>query len=172
RRERSLQVGIPRLQPVAGENLRALCLHLRAYRASHALAAYAAAGVAGSDPFKSGFRAFSLSLAKTFVPFAFIYAPIVLLMPWLLDPKVDFDWPWFIQCAFTLWLGVMAMGATVVGYFGGGRINYFERFLLAAATILLIIPGTTSDVIGMVILAGVFVKQVLKSRAGKKAAAP
>jgi TRAP-type uncharacterized transport system fused permease subunit len=135
-----------------------------------ALAAYAAAGVAGSDPFRTGFRAFSLSLAKTFVPFAFIYAPIVLLMPWLLDPKVDFDWPWFIQCAFTLWLGVMAMGATVVGYFGGSRLNYFERFLLAAATILLIIPGTTTDVMGMVIMAGVFVKQILKSRRNKKPA--
>ncbi len=136
-----------------------------------ALAAYAAAGVAGSDPFRTGFRAFSLSLAKTFVPFAFIYAPIVLLMPWLLDPKVDFDWPWFIQCAFTLWLGVMAMGATVVGYLGGSRLNYFERFLLAAATILLIIPGTTSDVMGMVIMAGVFVKQILKSRKVKRGAA-
>jgi len=133
-----------------------------------ALAAYAAAGVAGSDPFRTGFRAFSLSLAKTFVPFAFIYAPIVLLMPWLLDPKEIFDWLWFIQCAFTLWLGVMAMGATVVGYLGGGRLNYFERFLLGTATILLIIPGTTTDIMGMVILAGIFVKQVLKSRLAKK----
>ena len=136
-----------------------------------ALAAYAAAGVAGSDPFRTGFRAFSLSLAKTFVPFAFIYAPIVLLMPWLLDPTVEFDWPWFIQCAFTLFLGVMAMGATVVGYLGGSRLNYFERFLLAASTILLIIPGTTTDIMGMVILAGVFVKQILKSRKVKKKAA-
>jgi TRAP-type uncharacterized transport system fused permease subunit len=136
-----------------------------------ALAAYAAAGVAGSDPFRTGFRAFSLSLAKTFVPFAFVYAPIVLLMPWLLDPTVDFDWPWFIQCAFTLFLGVMAMGATVVGYLGGSRLNYFERFLLAASTILLIIPGTTTDVMGMVILSGIFVKQVLKSRKMKREAA-
>ena len=86
-----------------------------------ALAAYAAAGVAGSDPFKTGFRAFSLSLAKTFVPFAFIYAPIVLLMPWLLDPNVEFEFLWFIQCAITLFIGVMALGATVIGYIGGGN---------------------------------------------------
>ena len=126
--------------------------------------------MAGSDPFRTGFRAFSLSLAKTFVPFAFIYAPIVLLMPWLLDPSVTFDWLWFIQCAFTLWLGVLAMGAVVVGYLGGGRLNFFERFLLGVATILLIIPGTTTDIMGMVILAGIFVKQVLISRAKKKKA--
>jgi TRAP-type uncharacterized transport system fused permease subunit len=65
----------------------------------------------------------------------------------------------------------MAMGATVVGYLGGGRLNFFERVLLAASTILLIIPGTTTDIMGMVILAGVFVKQVLKSRKVNKATA-
>jgi TRAP-type uncharacterized transport system fused permease subunit len=64
----------------------------------------------------------------------------------------------------------MAMGAAVVGYLGGGRLNYFERFLMGAATILLIIPGTTTDIMGMVILAGIFVKQVLISRAKKKKA--
>jgi len=136
-----------------------------------ALAAYAAAGVAGSDPFRSGFRAFSLSLAKTFVPFAFIYAPIVLLMPWLLNPGVTFDWIWFIQCAFTLWLGVVALGATVVGFFGDGRLNILERFLMGVAALLLIIPGTTTDIMGMVMIAGIFVKQVVKSRLAKKKAA-
>ena len=136
-----------------------------------ALAAYAAAGVAGSDPFRSGFRAFSLSLAKTVVPFAFIYAPIVLLMPWLLNPGVAFDWIWFIQCAFTLWLGVVALGATVVGFFGDGRLNILERFLMGVAALLLIIPGTTTDIMGMVIIAGIFVKQVLKARLAKKKAA-
>jgi TRAP-type uncharacterized transport system fused permease subunit len=135
-----------------------------------ALAAYAAAGVAGSDPFRTGFRAFSLSLAKTFVPFAFIYAPIVLLMPWLLNPGIAFDWLWFIQCAFTLWLGVVSLGATVVGYFGGGRVNIIERILMGMATILLIIPGTATDIMGMVIMAGIFIKQVLKSRLEKKKA--
>jgi UPF0716 family protein affecting phage T7 exclusion len=42
---------------------------------------------------------------------------------------------------------------------------------LAASTILLIIPGTTTDVMGMVILSGIFVKQVLKSRKMKREAA-
>ena len=133
-----------------------------------ALAAYAAAGVAGSDPFRSGFRAFSLSLAKTFVPFAFIYAPIVLLMPWLLKPSETFDWLWFSQCAFTLWLGVVSVGVTVVGYFGGGTLNAFERILMGSAAILLIIPGTTTDIMGMVLMAILFIKQVLKQRLQKK----
>ncbi|MCX7634869.1 MAG: TRAP transporter fused permease subunit [Syntrophales bacterium] len=121
-----------------------------------ALAAYAAAGVAGSDPFRSGFRAFSLSLAKTLVPFAFIYAPIVLLMPWLLDPKAGFDFLWFIQCAFSLFCGVVALGATVVGYVPGGRISVLERIALAVSSLLLIIPGTTTDIIGLVMIVAIF----------------
>jgi TRAP-type uncharacterized transport system fused permease subunit len=133
-----------------------------------ALAAYAAAGIAGSDPFKTGFRAFSLSSAKACVPFAFIYAPIVLLMPWLLNPNVPFDAPWFILCAVSMVLGVMALGATVVGYIGGGRLNFLERIIMGTASLLLIIPGITSDIVGALLFAGLFVKQLIKSRREKK----
>jgi TRAP-type uncharacterized transport system fused permease subunit len=56
-----------------------------------ALAAFAAAGISGADPFKTGFTAFNLSMAKVFFPFAFIYSPLVLLMPRLLDPTASFD---------------------------------------------------------------------------------
>jgi TRAP-type uncharacterized transport system fused permease subunit len=133
-----------------------------------ALAAYATAGVAGSDPFRTGFRAFSLSLAKIFVPFAFIYAPIVLLMPWLVNPGQTFDWLWFIQAAFTLWLGIVAVGATVVGYIGGSTLNFFERTLMGVASLMLIIPGSTTDIVGVVLLVGLFMTQVIKSRLAKK----
>jgi len=40
-----------------------------------ALAAYAAAGMAGSDPFKTGNTAFRLGLAKALVPFVFVFSP-------------------------------------------------------------------------------------------------
>jgi TRAP-type uncharacterized transport system fused permease subunit len=133
-----------------------------------ALAAYAAAGIAGSDPFRTGFRAFSLSLAKTFVPFAFIYAPIVLLMPWLLSPDMPFDFPGFGQAAITLLLGVMALGATVVGYLGGSNLHPVERIFMGLASLMLIIPGTTTDILGAVVMTAIFVKQVLKNRGRKR----
>jgi len=136
-----------------------------------ALAAYAAAGVAGSDPFKTGFRAFSLSSAKACVPFAFIYAPAVLLMPWLVDPTADFDWFWFAQCAVTLILGVSALGATVVGYIGGGLLHWFPRFLMGLSALLLIIPGTETDIMGAVLYVALVVWQVLKYRKIKTKAA-
>ncbi len=132
-----------------------------------ALAAYAAAGIAGSDPFRTGFRAFSLSSAKACVPFAFIYAPAVLLMPWLVDPAIDFDWLWFAQCAATLLLGVSALGATVVGYIGGGPLHWLPRTFMGLSALLLIIPGTETDIMGAVLYVALVVWQVLKYRKTK-----
>ena len=45
-----------------------------------ALAAYAAAGMAGSDPFKTGNTAFRLGLGKALVPFVFVFAPSLLIV--------------------------------------------------------------------------------------------
>jgi TRAP-type uncharacterized transport system fused permease subunit len=133
-----------------------------------ALAAYAAAGVAGSDPFKTGFRAFSLSSAKACVPFAFVYSPAVLLMPWLVDPSAPFDWFWFAQCAATLLIGVSALGATVVGYIGGGPLHWFARIFMGISALCLIIPGTATDIAGAVLYTGIVVWQVMKFRKAPK----
>ena len=43
-----------------------------------ALAAYAASGIAGSDPNKTGFTAFRLGLAAYIIPFLFVYSPQLL----------------------------------------------------------------------------------------------
>ena len=45
-----------------------------------ALAAYAAAGMAGADPFKTGNTAFRLGLGKVLVPFVFVFSPSLLLV--------------------------------------------------------------------------------------------
>ncbi len=45
-----------------------------------ALAAYAAAGIAGSNPFTTGNTTFRLGIAKALVPFVFVYSPSLLLV--------------------------------------------------------------------------------------------
>ena len=45
-----------------------------------ALAAYAASGIAKSNPFQTGNTAFRLGIAKALVPFVFIYSPSLLLI--------------------------------------------------------------------------------------------
>ena len=56
-----------------------------------ALAAYAAAGMAGSDPFKTGNTAFRLGLGKVLVPFVFVFSPSLLLV------TQGFTWTEFVD---------------------------------------------------------------------------
>ena len=56
-----------------------------------ALAAYAAAGIAGSEPMRTGLTAFRLSMGKALVPFMFVYTPSLLFL--------DFQWPAFLSGA-------------------------------------------------------------------------
>ncbi len=56
------------------------------------LAAFAAAGIAGSEPMRTGMTAFRLSTGKATVPFMFVYAPSLLF--------IDFAWDRF-TVAFT-----------------------------------------------------------------------
>ena len=96
-----------------------------------AVAAYAAAGVAKSAAFQTGIEAFSLSLNKAIVPFAFILSPgIVLLRRQPGDLPVgdqfrvvtlaDFADPAFavfdvLIPVLGVFIGVVALAATVIG---------------------------------------------------------
>ncbi|MCP4748898.1 MAG: TRAP transporter permease [Desulfobacteraceae bacterium] len=123
-----------------------------------ALAGYAAAGISGGDPFKTGFMSFALSSAKLYVPFAFVYSPIILWMPWILDPNVSFNLLEFLVVFSGVVLGVMALGATIIGYLSD-KSTPLERLGTTAATLLLLIHGFTTSLIGFGILAGVYFVQ-------------
>ncbi len=119
-----------------------------------ALAAFAGAGLAGSDPFKTGVIATSLSSSKYVVPFVWIYSPIFILVPWLLDPKASFDFLQYAEVVFFTFVGVTAMGGAWRGYL----IDHCTRLEKAAALIgalLMFIPGIPSSLLGMSIVAGV-----------------
>ena len=75
-----------------------------------ALAAYAAAGMANADPFRTGNTAFRLGLGKVLVPFVFVFSPSLLLVAkgftW-----TDF-WLAFIGCI----AGITCLGAAITGW--------------------------------------------------------
>jgi len=123
-----------------------------------ALAAYAASGISGGDPFRTGFTAFSLSMAKVYVPFVFVYSPIILWLPALLDPSVSFDYLRFAQVFITLVVGVVALGATVIGYLRD-KSTALERLLTGIAAFCLFASEGYTDVVGMVLLTFVFIMQ-------------
>lgn len=75
-----------------------------------ALAAFAAAGIARSEPMRTGMTAFRLSMGKALVPFAFVYTPALLF--------IDFSWGAFLLAAFSSLVAIAGLGAAYTGYFG------------------------------------------------------
>jgi len=117
-----------------------------------AVAAYAASGVAKSDPFETGVQAFSLSLNKAIVPFAFVLSPGIVLLRGvgtgqevhvlsLADvADLGFFVPQVVVPIVCVFVGVVALGATVIGYFYQ-EVSGVERAAFAVSAFLLMAPG-------------------------------
>ncbi|MGE0768404.1 MAG: TRAP transporter permease [Hyphomicrobiaceae bacterium] len=120
--------------------------------------AYAAAAIAGSNPWKTGVSAFKLGNAKVMVPFVFCYSPALLIV------LPQFTWAAFAQTFVTCASGIVLMGMALTGY-AARSIPMALRFVLAFAGFLLVIPGTASDLIALVLAAPVFLQQALAVRA-------
>ncbi|NHN46333.1 TRAP transporter permease [Halostella sp. JP-L12] len=121
-----------------------------------AVAAYAASGVAKSDQFETGVKAFTLSLNKAIVPFAFMFAPGILLLRvtgsggeasvvgWADVADLGFFVPEVVIPVIAMFLGVVALGPTVIGYYYT-TVSRSTRALLAAASLLLMAPLALFD---------------------------
>jgi TRAP transporter 4TM/12TM fusion protein len=109
------------------------------------LAAYAAAGIAGADPFKTGLESFKLDMRTFLLPYMFITAPQMLLIG--LDPGIMgvLEATWIF---ITASLGMYALAAGMQGFFID-EDTWYERILLLAVAFGLVKPGITSDILGM-----------------------
>jgi TRAP transporter 4TM/12TM fusion protein len=129
-----------------------------------ALAAYAAAGMAGSDPFQTGNTAFRLGLGKVLVPFVFVFSPALLIVARGFTPY-DFTVT-FAGCV----LGITALAAALSRYFLT-EMKGWERSLAVFAAVLLIAPGLRPTLIGLALLTPVVLNQVRCWRGGRGALA-
>lgn len=120
--------------------------------------AYAAAGIAGANPFRTGLNAFTLGIGKLMVPMVFVYAPAMLLVL----PE-HFTWGAFVHASLTCAAGIFAVGVTVSGYFLA-PLNVAARVLLGVAGVLLVAPGTTSDLWAVALAAPALAQQALARR--------
>jgi TRAP transporter 4TM/12TM fusion protein len=103
-----------------------------------ALAAYAAAGLAGASPMKIGWAAVGLGASTFIVPFIFAYSPE------LLGEGAALNVLW---ACITAVIGVTAISAGSIGFLMV-QLKWFERILMAVAGLTLIIPGIITDMIG------------------------
>ncbi|WP_435231094.1 TRAP transporter permease [Pseudopelagicola sp. nBUS_20] len=120
--------------------------------------AYAAAGIAGADPFKTGISAFSLGMAKLMVPMVFVYSPAMLIV--LSD---YFSWGEFLQTTITCGFGVAMMATAVSAYFIAPMPRSL-RWIMGFAAVCMVAPGTKSDLIALVLALPVLVQQVAASK--------
>jgi TRAP transporter 4TM/12TM fusion protein len=108
-----------------------------------ALAVYAAASIGGAGLWGSGVQAMKFAAAGFIVPFFFVYNPALLFSG---------EWIEILRAVVTGSIGVVALAASMEGYFLR-RATWFERALFLAAALLLIDPNAVTDVIGIGVLA-------------------
>ncbi len=136
-----------------------------------ALAAFAAAPIAGADPMRTGFQAARLSLAGFLIPFVFVYHPAMLyklqeMFAWfgeeiptskaMMDVSLftwgDLGW---IVLAFSLALWLLTSALTG---FEKNRLHALERVIRAVAGLAILVPdmriATPAFVIGIALIAG------------------
>lgn len=120
-----------------------------------ALAAYAGAGLAGSNPFKTGWTAVRLGIAGFIVPFMFVYSPILLLQ--------TSNVPQLIQAIITSVIGVISLGIGAEGFFRSS-LSLLERLFFIAGALGLMIPGTFTDLLGLALVGCGVGSQLLRNR--------
>jgi TRAP transporter 4TM/12TM fusion protein len=123
-----------------------------------ALAAYAAAGIAGSNPFKTGNTAFRLGIAKALVPFVFVYSPALLLV------ADGFTWYLFTITLIGAMLGIASLGVALSGFLFRPLAKW-ERWWVALTSFLFIAPGLTTLLIGLVAMSPIVFRQIMARRA-------
>jgi TRAP transporter 4TM/12TM fusion protein len=121
-----------------------------------ALAAYAAAGIAGSEPMRTGLTAFRLSMGKALVPFMFVYTPALLF--------IDFRWSTFLSAAFCGVVGIVALSAAYIGYFRA-PLSRIDKGVLTVAGLMLVFNAPWSNIVGLAIVGSVLGLNAWRGRA-------
>ncbi|MEG2203548.1 MAG: TRAP transporter large permease subunit, partial [Oscillospiraceae bacterium] len=125
-----------------------------------ALAAFAAAGLSGGNPVKTGLQSVKLSMAGFIVPYMFVYSPQLLLMDVTL-------WSG-IWCTFAACIGVFMIGVAVEGYLFT-TVHPLMRPVVFGGAVCLISSEPISDMVGLVVLALLVVIQRLRCKKQKAA---
>ncbi|NLK05444.1 MAG: TRAP transporter permease [Spirochaetales bacterium] len=120
-----------------------------------ALASFAAAGLSGGDPMKTGLQSVKLSLAGFIVPYMFIYNSALLLID--TTPLIA------IRVTITAIVGVCMIGMATEGYFLT-EMKWLLRLLSFAGALLLITANVWQDAIGLTFLVVVLLFQYHEKR--------
>ncbi|WP_223274948.1 TRAP transporter fused permease subunit [Tateyamaria sp. syn59] len=118
-----------------------------------ALAAYAGAAIAGSEPMRTSVTSFKVGLAAFIVPFMFFYSPGLLM-----------EAPWYVsvQNLLTALIGVYMLAGAVQGWFMGAA-GPLIRIILLVGAICMISGDWRTDLLGIAI-AGLLMLRGMRSK--------
>ena len=120
-----------------------------------ALAAYAGSAISGGNAFKTGCNATKLAIGAFIIPYIFVLSPELIL--------IDTVWYEVIQIICTSLIGMLGVSACMTGYLMG-KTAWWERILLLAGGLMLIIPGLITDLCGIGLVGGVAAFQYITYR--------
>jgi TRAP transporter 4TM/12TM fusion protein len=117
---------------------------------------FAAAGLAGSNPFRTTNLAFLISFPSYLVPYLFVYGPELMLYG---------SFGKIVTTIVSAIVGVACMSIALQGWLFG-KISWLGRGLIFIGGLLLVVPGFWTDLIGYLLVAGISIYQILTSPAG------
>jgi TRAP transporter 4TM/12TM fusion protein len=121
-----------------------------------ALAAFAAAGISGGKPLRTGVNASKLAISAFIIPYMFVLSPALLM--------IDTTIPNLIWVVFSAFVGMLAISTGMIGFWYR-KLNIVERIIAVVTGLLLIYPETISDIVGLVLFAAMF---AIQYAAGKR----
>jgi TRAP transporter 4TM/12TM fusion protein len=119
-----------------------------------ALAAFAAAAIAGERPWPVGFQSMRFAMAGFIIPYMFIYGPAILLKGTVLE---------IVLAVITGLFGTLALAAGAQGWLLQ-RLSWPQRVIMLAAALTLIKPGWLTDIVGLGILLIIGLSQIFALR--------
>ncbi|MCL2197846.1 MAG: TRAP transporter permease [Defluviitaleaceae bacterium] len=115
-----------------------------------ALASYAGAAIAKGDPMITSLIAARLAVAAYIVPYIFVFNPQMLFL--------DADFVSIVHIVVTGVIGIVCVASGFSGYLVR-RLNWTLRIIAIAAGLLLVGPDIRVNLVGVAIIAGIFVWQ-------------
>ncbi|MFD1735569.1 TRAP transporter permease [Bacillus salitolerans] len=118
-----------------------------------ALAAFAASGVSGGEPIRTGVQSAKLAIAAFIIPYIFVLSPELLMIDTTLGGLI-----WVIITSVT---GMIAIGSSMIGYWMN-KMGVIQRVIAFVTGLLLIYPEGISDTVGAVLFVLLFGYQYMR----------
>lgn len=120
-----------------------------------ALASFAAAGISGGDPMKTGWASVKLALAGFLLPYMFVYNQELLML--------NTTWAKGLQVAVTAAIGAFLISVAVEGFLQK-KVSMVLRIAALAGAYLLIDSRLITDIVGLAVCAAIVVFQRVSAK--------